>query len=65
MEQAQKDIEKLLPAIQRQEIQAMSREGIRGEKQFLIETHAERVNAIVRPATSFFHSRTQLIYSPR
>jgi uncharacterized protein (UPF0276 family) len=47
MEQVQKDVEKLLPAIQRQEMQAMAKERIRGEKQFLIETHAERVNATV------------------
>lgn len=49
MEQVQKDVEKMLPVIQRQEFQAMQKEGIRGDKQFLIETHAERVNAIVRP----------------
>lgn len=48
MEQAKKDVEQVLPVIQRQESQAMQKEGIRGEKQFLIETHAERVNAIVR-----------------
>jgi hypothetical protein len=47
MEKARKDIERLLPAIQRQEFQAMQKEGIRGEKQYLIETHAERINAVV------------------
>jgi hypothetical protein len=53
MEQVQKDVEKMLPAIQRQEIQAMAKEKIRGEKQFIIETHAERVNAIVRALPLF------------
>ncbi|KAF7775996.1 hypothetical protein Agabi119p4_4389 [Agaricus bisporus var. burnettii] len=45
MEQVQKDVEKMLPVIQRQEMQAMAKEGVRGEKQHLIEKHAERVNA--------------------
>lgn len=51
MEQVQKDVEKMLPVIQRQEMQAMAKEGVRGEKQHLIEKHVERVNATVRPST--------------
>jgi len=47
MEQAQKDVDRLLPAFQRQEFQAMQKQGIRGHKQFLIDTHRERVNTVV------------------
>jgi len=47
LEQAQKDVGKLLPVFQRQEFQAMQKQGIRGHKQFLIDTHRERVNAVV------------------
>lgn len=47
MEQAQKDVEKMLPVVQRREFQAMQTEGIRGQKQFLVDTHRERVNAVV------------------
>jgi hypothetical protein len=49
MEEAQRDVEKMLPVIQRQEFQTMKKEGIRGEKQFLIDTHRERVNSVVCP----------------
>jgi len=47
MEQAQKDVDKLFPVFQRQEFQAMQKQGIRGHKQFLIDTHRERVNTVV------------------
>lgn len=37
----------MLPEIQREEFHAMQNERIRGEKQFLIDTHRERVNGVM------------------
>ena len=42
------EVEKLKPVIGKQVFEQMKKEGIRGEKEFLRETHAKRCTELVR-----------------
>ena len=42
------EVEKLKPVVSKQVLEQMKKEGIRGEKQFLQETHAKRCIELVR-----------------
>ena len=42
------EVERLKPVVSKQVLEQMKKEGIRGEKQFLQETHAKRCIELVR-----------------